>query len=67
MADKDEAGPSGSGRGDGGSGRGSAGQKKVKFVPTIPGRRKKNEDAGGLGVTAAEAAAANDEFQDLIK
>ncbi|KAG1673025.1 hypothetical protein FOA52_005955 [Chlamydomonas sp. UWO 241] len=66
MADSKDAGPSGSGRGGGRGGRG--GGRKPKFVPTVPSRRKKDGAGGGeAGVSAAEAAAINEEFADLIK
>lgn len=38
-----------------------------KFTPTVPARRKKAEGTGLGGVTAADAAAANEDFKDLIK
>eukprot|EP00879_Flechtneria_rotunda_P000619 GHRR01000732.1.p1 GENE.GHRR01000732.1~~GHRR01000732.1.p1 ORF type:complete len:515 (+),score=225.00 GHRR01000732.1:344-1888(+) len=41
-------------------------ERKMKFVPTVPNRRKKAGD-GSLAQTAAEAAEAKAAFQDLIK
>eukprot|EP00200_Dunaliella_tertiolecta_P011196 CAMPEP_0202386844 /NCGR_PEP_ID=MMETSP1127-20130417/68864_1 /ASSEMBLY_ACC=CAM_ASM_000462 /TAXON_ID=3047 /ORGANISM="Dunaliella tertiolecta, Strain CCMP1320" /LENGTH=97 /DNA_ID=CAMNT_0048987591 /DNA_START=67 /DNA_END=357 /DNA_ORIENTATION=+ len=56
----DEAGPSGRGAG----GRGGSKVIKGKFMPTVPGRRKKE---GSAGNSAADEARRNDEFKDLIK
>lgn len=39
---------------------------QLKFAPTVPSRRKKAED-GAAAPSAAEAAAANEAFQDLIR
>ncbi|WIA30337.1 hypothetical protein OEZ86_000424 [Tetradesmus obliquus] len=48
-----------------GSGRGSGGARK--FAPTVPSRRRKAEEGSGAAPSAAEAAAANEAFQDLIR
>lgn len=39
----------------------------LQFAPTVPSRRKKAEDSNGAPPSAAEAAAANEAFQDLIR
>lgn len=40
---------------------------QMKFAPTMPGRRKKAEDGQAAPMSAADAAAANEAFQNLIK
>lgn len=39
---------------------------QLKFAPTVPSRRKKAEEGAGAS-SAADAAAANEAFQDLIR
>ncbi|GAX74751.1 hypothetical protein CEUSTIGMA_g2198.t1 [Chlamydomonas eustigma] len=58
----DQPGPSTSGRGE----DAKNGGKKVKFTPIVPTRRKKAGEGADIAVTAADAAAVNAEFQDLI-
>ncbi|GIL70249.1 hypothetical protein Vretifemale_1088 [Volvox reticuliferus] len=56
MADKEAAVPSGRGGGRAGT---------RKFMPTMPGRRKKAEEGGAAA--AVDAATADETFKDLIK
>jgi hypothetical protein len=39
----------------------------LQFAPTVPSRRRKAEEGQGTAPSAAEAAAANEAFQDLIR
>ncbi|KXZ43338.1 hypothetical protein GPECTOR_94g660 [Gonium pectorale] len=54
MADDGQPAPSGRGGGRGGA---------RKFMPTMPGRRKKAEEGGA----AADAAVSDEAFRELIK